>query len=320
MKQPRVACIGVGVIGSSWAVTFARGGCEVKLYDSAPAALERGLATIDAMLGRLSEGGASVRDCRARIQATPSLEAAVAGVDFVQESAREDLAIKRTVFAALDAHAPPSAVLASSTSEIPAARFTESLRGRARCLVAHPLNPPHLVPLVELCPSPWTTAATVATARRFFESVGQEPIVIHKELPGFVANRMQVAVIVEALRLVAEGYCSAEDVDRAMRRGLGMRWTLMGPLETNRLAHPDGYAEFIKEYWPTLHSIASTLEPGYQPPADIGERIERALAENLHGVSAADQAAWRDRSLIRLRALLDELGRPVTSVSSGDQR
>lgn len=262
------------------------------------------------MLARLRDVNPQSVDCRLRIQPAESLQSAVSNVDFVQESIREDIEAKRALFAELDTLTPPNVLLASSTSEIPPSQFTEKLPGRSRCFVAHPLNPPHLIPLVELCPSPWTAPSSLELAGRFFESIGQEPIVIHKELPGFIANRMQIAVIAEALRLVSEGYCSAEDVDRAMRRGLGMRWTLMGPLETNRLAASGGYGHFLKEYWPTLQSIAATLEPRYTPPADTGERIEQELARSMLGVSAVDQADWRDRSLIRLRVLLDELGRP----------
>jgi 3-hydroxyacyl-CoA dehydrogenase len=306
-----VACVGVGVIGSSWAIAFARAGCEVRLYDTSASALRNAFANIDQMLARLGEVTThSAAYCRPRIVAARTLQAALANVDFVQESIRENVGDKQAMFAELDALAPPNVLLASSTSEIPPSQFTETLAGRSRCFVAHPLNPPHLIPLVELCPSPWTSPSSLALARQFFESIGQEPIVIRKELPGFVANRLQVAVIAEALRLVAEGYCSAEDVDRAMRRGLGMRWTLMGPLETNRLAASGGYGHFFREYWPTLQSVASTLEPRYMPPSDIGDRIEQELALSMKGVSTADQADWRDRSLIRLRALLDELGRP----------
>jgi L-gulonate 3-dehydrogenase len=316
VNASRVACIGAGIIGSSWAVVFARAGCEVRVYDTSSSAMRAAFANIGRMLARLSSGtDRALVDCRRRIQAAPSLRAAVTDADFVQESIREDVGAKSAAFAELDALAPPNAVLASSTSEIPPSQFTERLVGRQRCLVAHPLNPPHVIPLVELCPSPWTSLSSLEAARRFFESIGQEPIVLRRELPGFIANRMQVAVIVEALRLVAEGYCKAEDLDRAMRRGLGMRWTLMGPLETGRLAASEGYAQFLKEYWRTLQNIAATLEPRYQPPSDTGDRIERELARSMPGVSSADQADWRDRSLIRLRALLDELGRPMPQQS-----
>jgi 3-hydroxyacyl-CoA dehydrogenase len=130
---------------------------------------------------------------------------------------------------------------------------------------------------------------------------------------------MQVAVIVEALRLVAEGYCSTEHVDLAMRRGLGMRWTLMGPLETNRVAASEGYAHFLEEYWQTLQSIAATLEPRYTPSAGTGARIEEELSKSMKGASPADQIVWRDRSLLRLRKLLDELGRPTPHLSGASQ-
>lgn len=314
MTTPRVACVGVGIIGTSWAALFARAGCEVRIYDASPEALRAAPVNIARMLADLGEAGtAGAAKCRQNIHVATSLQSAVADVDLVQESAREDLTTKRALFTELDAATRSETLLVSSTSEMPPSQFTHSLPGRARCLVAHPLNPPHLIPLVELCPSPWTSPASLEAARGFFLSVGQEPIVMRKELPGFVANRMQVAVIIEALRLVAEGYCSAADVDRAMRRGLGMRWTLMGPLATNRVAAAGGYGHFLREYWPTLQSIAATLDPCYMPPTGTGERIEEELAHSMPDVSAADQAAWRDRSLIRLRSLLEELGPPKSN-------
>src|SRR5207245_8407297 len=136
------------------------------------------------------------------------LETAVAGAGWVQENLPEIEAVKREVFALLDRCAAPDAVLASSTSAIPASRFTEPLAGRARCLVAHPVNPPHLVPIVELCGAPWTTPSTIDRARGILTDVGQVPIIVRREIDGFILNRLQGALLTEAMRLVSDGSVS----------------------------------------------------------------------------------------------------------------
>jgi len=308
MNTIRVGCIGSGVIGSSWAVTFARAGLSVAVYDVSLSARTAAESSIGRMLTVLSREGEirSLNEVRSRIRFVASVEEAASEATLVQESVREDLETKRILFAELDRVAPSNAILASSTSEIPSSQFTERLHGRARCLVAHPLNPPHLVPLVEICPSPWTDISVVSATRRFFDSVGQQPIVVQREIPGFIANRMQVAVIIEGVRLVAEGYCTPEDLDRAMSQGLGMRWTLMGPLATNRFAAPRGYEQFLNEYWHTLQSIAATLQPDYVPPPGTGHRIEEALKQ-ASGADTSEIMDWRDVALIRLARLLKEL-------------
>ena len=152
------------------------------------------------------------------------------------------------MFAALDALAPAAAVLASSTSAIPASQFTEALAGRARCLVAHPVNPPHLVPVVELCGAPWTAAATIERARAVMTEVGQVPIVVRRELDGFILNRLQGALLSEAMRLVGEGYVSPEDLDKTVAHGLGLRWSFMGPFATIELNAPGGVADYCARY------------------------------------------------------------------------
>ena len=152
----------------------------------------------------------------------------------MQENLPEEVAIKRTAFAELDRLASPDAILASSTSAIVASQFTADLAGRARCLVAHPVNPPHLVPVVELCGAPWTSEATLDRARVTMASLGQVPIVVRREIDGFVLNRLQGALLTEAMRLVADGVVAPDDLDKTMRDGLGLRWSFMGPLRNDR--------------------------------------------------------------------------------------
>ncbi len=164
-------------------------------------------------------------------------------------------------------------MLASSTSAIPASRFTEGLAGRARCLVAHPVNPPHLVPIVELCGAPWTAPATIARAERVFASVGQVPIVVRRELDGFVLNRLQGALLSEAMRLVGEGYVSADDLDKTVRDGLGLRWSFLGPMATIELNAPGRRSRLLR-------ALRRFLPPAYRRSGGAGRMGCRQRGES----------------------------------------
>ncbi len=166
----------------------------------------------------------------------------------VQENTPEDVETKRRVFAELDRLADPEAVLASSTSAILPSIFSEGLKGRGRCLVAHPINPPYLVPAVEIVPAPWTEREAVERAAALLEGAGHAPIVMAREIDGFVVNRLQGALLEEAFRLVADGYATTEDVDVAIREGLALRWSFMGPFETIDLNAPGGVRDYAERY------------------------------------------------------------------------
>ena len=163
------------------------------------------------------------------------------------------------IFAELDKLAPPDALLVSSTSAITASRFTETLPGRARCLVGHPVNPPHLVPLVELCGAPWTSPEAIDRARKIYREIGQVPVTINREIDGFVLNRLQGALLAEAFRLVGEGYISAEDLDHTVKDGLGLRWSFLGPFETIELNAPGGIPDYCARYTGFYKELASRL-------------------------------------------------------------
>jgi len=260
----KIAVIGTGLIGRAWAMVFARAGHEVALYDADPKALKTNLAVIRRALKDLRAAGI-VKEAPdkiyKRIRAATSLDDALAGADYAQENVSETLVAKKTIFAAMDMLARPGTILASSTSTIPASSFTKALKGRSRCLVAHPVNPPHLVPLVELCPSPWTSKRVLARARALHESVGQVPITVKKEIQGFILNRLQAAVLNEALSLYADGYASAADIDKTVRDGLGLRWSFMGPFETIDLNAPGGLADYAARYGQVIYEQVCSQAP-----------------------------------------------------------
>ena len=176
----------------------------------------------------------------------------------MQENAPERLDVKKAIFSELDRLAPQSAVLASSTSAILPSRFTEHLAHRHRCLVIHPINPPYLIPAAEVVPAPWTAPETVERARAFLVAAGQAPIVMKRELDGFVMNRMQGALLEEAFRLVADGFASVEDVDVGIREGLALRWSFMGPFETIDLNAPAGVRRLCRALPGHLRELCSS--------------------------------------------------------------
>ncbi|MBI4366888.1 MAG: 3-hydroxyacyl-CoA dehydrogenase, partial [Deltaproteobacteria bacterium] len=197
--MPRIAVIGAGLIGRSWAIVFARAGWEVALHDATSDEAERALAMVADGLAELQEHGL-VDDAKAvakMVRTSSSLAGALDGASFVQENTPETLDAKRAIFSGLDRLAAPNAILASSTSTIVASLFTEKLKGRHRCLVAHPVNPPHLVPLVELVGAPWTAPETIAQAKTIYEAVGQVPILVKREIEGFILNRLQAVLLSE---------------------------------------------------------------------------------------------------------------------------
>jgi len=301
--KTNAAMIGGGLIGRAWAMVFARAGWEVRLFDSVPA---QRAAAHDYMAASLAEQETyglvdDAARALARIAIVDRLEDAVADATWIQENLPEVLAAKRDVFGVLDRLALPSAIIASSTSALPASRFTEGLPGRARCRVAHPVNPPHLVPVVELCGAPWTAPETIARAREVMTAVGQTPVTIHGERDGFVLNRLQGALLSEAMRLVGEGVVSPEDLDRTVRDGLGLRWSFMGPFATIALNAPGGVDDYCARYGEFFRRLA--VDPA-RPSVwddDNAARVAAALGDPPDAAERDARMRWRDRRLLALR-------------------
>ena len=236
------------------------------------------------------------------MRGTRDLADALAGALHIQENTPEDLAMKRKVFAMLDGEAGADGVLASSTSALLPSRFTENLNGRHRCLVVHPINPPYLIPAAEVVPAPWTDPDVVERTAAFLRAAGHAPIVMRRELDGFVMNRMQGALLEEAFRLVAEGYASVEDVDIGIREGLALRWSFMGPFETIDLNAPGGVRDYAERYQRIYAEIFPTMQRRVDWSGAAMDTIERQRRSRLPAGSLADRQAWRDRRLMALAA------------------
>lgn len=302
----KTSIVGCGLVGRAWAISFARGGHEVALHDADGAAIEAALAFIDTALEQLAAydllDAQSVSDVRERISTSGDLAECLDGSAHVQESTYEDLAVKKAVFAELDALAAEETVLASSSSAILPSLFTEELAGRGRCLVAHPINPPYLVPAVEVVPAPWTLAEIRERTGEFLADIGQAPIMMKREIDGFVMNRLQGALLQEAFRLVAEGYASPGDVDVGIRRGLGLRWSFLGPFETIDLNAPGGARDYAERYEGLYRKLWGTQQHIVPWSGQVIDDIENALEKSLPREKLAERQLWRDRRLMALIA------------------
>jgi len=310
----KIAIIGSGLVGRSWAISFARAGHDAFLWDSQAGAAEAAVGYIAAILPDLEANdllrGSEPSAVLARLHLAETVEQALDGAVHCQESTPEDLAIKREVFARLDAAAGAETVLASSTSALLPSLFSEGLKGKDRCLVAHPVNPPYIIPATEVVPAPWTRPDVVETTAALMRQIGHAPVVMKKELDGFLINRLQGALLHEAFRLVAGGYAGTEDIDICLREGLALRWSFIGPFETIDLNAPEGVRDYVARYGPAFARLAE----GAKPIAWTGGVLDQVEAERraqLPAAALAARQAWRDRRLMALAAHKQEASREI---------
>jgi L-gulonate 3-dehydrogenase len=307
-SEVRVAAIvGAGVIGTAWAIAFSVAGWQVKLYDVSAIALDAARRTVRARLDDLSAAGLSAEEPSAaheRVSFHDDLASAVAGAILIQECTLEQLASKIEVFDKLDRLAPPNALLASSTSAIAGSQFLTGRGSSPRCFVAHPANPPYLLPIVELCATEQTSPHSIEAARQIYLTAGMAPVLLRREIDGFLLNRLQAAVVGEALQLVAQGYASPEDIDTVMTAGLGLRWAFLGPFATMHLNHPDGFAAYMQMFGETYRRLTTGLMAGEAWPDDLMDIVARSRDPGMPASTVREAQAWRDRRLMALRAHL----------------
>ena len=300
----KVAIVGTGLIGRSWSIVFARAGLEVWLWDPVEGAVSTAIKLIKEGLPSLAQEnlltGCSVEQVFGRVHASESLEDALDGADHLQESAPEWVEVKQELYSQIDRLVDPQTVLASSTSGIVASLFTENLSSRERCLVAHPINPPHLVPLVELVPTPWTAENVLKKTSTLMQQVNQAPILLNREIKGFVANRLQGALLAEAFRLVEDGICSVKDIDTSIAEGLGLRWSFMGPFETIDLNSPTGIRGYCKNFGSLYFELAQEqADPRFWGEALLA-KVEQERREDLSADKLLDRQHWRNQRLALL--------------------
>jgi 3-hydroxyacyl-CoA dehydrogenase len=298
-----IAVIGTGLIGRSWALVFARAGFSVSLWDAHPPAVTAAMEFIARRLPELAAHGLlqdrTEAEMLSLLSPAATLGEALAGADYVQENGPERVEDKQALFARMDALTPPGAILASSTSAIRASAFTEGLAGRARCLVAHPVNPPYLIPLVELSPAPWTAPETVTRAGELLRQAGMVTAVVKREINGFILNRLQAALLTEALHLVEEGIADPADIDATMKDGLGLRWAFMGPFETIDLNAPGGLVDYCARYGGSFRQMMEESGAPSWSPATI-EMLNAAQRARIPAEAHTARQEWRDRRLMAL--------------------
>jgi 3-hydroxyacyl-CoA dehydrogenase len=296
----RVAVIGTGVIGASWAAYFLARGLDVAATDPSPGAESRLRDDVARAWPALTQLGLDPSASPERLRFTDELEAALADADFVQENGPEREDAKRDLFRRLGAATPPDVILASSSSGYGPSVFQDSARHPVRVLVGHPFNPPHLIPLVEVVGGRQTSDAAIEAAMAFYAAIGKRPIRIRKELVGHVVNRIQAALWREAFHLVETGAVSVAEVDAAIAHGPGLRWALMGPCLLNHLSGGEGgLAHTLEHLGPLMERMWADLgDPCLTP--ELKRRLVTGIEDELSEADREAMLAERDRLLVGL--------------------
>jgi len=300
----RVAVIGTGVIGASWAALFLARGLDVTANDVAPGAEERLRRYIDDAWPALEELGLAEGASPSRLRFSTELPAAVDGAQLVQENGPERIDFKRSLYGQLDALLQPSAIIASSSSGLTMSEIQKGCAAHPeRCVIAHPFNPPHLIPLVELVGGERTSEETIRQVTAFYTGLGKRTIRLHKEVPGHVANRLQAALWREMVYLISEGVVSVADADAAVCWGPGLRWGLMGPTLLFHLGGGQGgIAHFFEQFTGPMTAWWKVLGTP-QLDADLQRRVIEGVLEEAGKRSLTELAGARDRMLMGLLAL-----------------
>ncbi|GAA4882869.1 3-hydroxyacyl-CoA dehydrogenase NAD-binding domain-containing protein [Saccharopolyspora cebuensis] len=300
----RVACIGAGVIGGGWVAHFLARGYQVTAWDPAPDFEPKLRRLVDAAWPALVELGLADGADRANLTIAATLPEAVADAEFVQESAPEDLGLKQDLLARLDAATPPGVVISSSTSGYGMTEMQSGCTRPERLVVGHPFNPPYLIPLVEVVGGERTERWAVDWASAFFEVAGKSVITMDREVPGFIANRLQEAIWREALHMVANGEATVEQIDSSITEGPGLRWPLFGPCLTFHLAGGEGgMAHMLDHFGPSLKSPWTRLEAP-ELTDELRDRMVEGCETASDGRDIAELVADRDRAVIAvLRAV-----------------
>ncbi|ETF01234.1 3-hydroxybutyryl-CoA dehydrogenase [Advenella kashmirensis W13003] len=302
-----IAIVGAGTIGSSWAALFLAHGYHVVVSDPAADVQANTQTLIDSAWETLRELG-KVRDesCRHNLRFEADLDKALAGVDFVQENAPEREDFKIALFAKMDAILPEQVIIASSSSGLLVSRMQSQCRFPQRCVLGHPFNPPHVIPLVEVVGGEHTSEATIERTLNFYRAVGKHPIRLNREIAGHIANRLQAAVWREVMHLVNENVASVQDIDAAMSKGPGLRWAILGPQMVFDLAGGQaGLAHLIDHLQPAIESWMDDLGNPRMTP-QLRQRMIEGTQQAKEGQSFEALLRKRDRHLIDILKSLDD--------------
>jgi carnitine 3-dehydrogenase len=301
-----VACVGAGVIGGGWVAYFLARGYRVVAWDPAEDAEPRLRHLVEAAWPALTDLGLAEGATIANLTVEPDLAAACGQADFVQESAPEDLDLKRSLLADIDAVTPDHVVISSSTSGSGMSEMATRAAHPDRLVVGHPFNPPYLIPLVEVVGGTQTSPETVAWASEFFRHAGKSVITLDREVPGFIANRLQEALWREALHMIQAGEATVDQIDASITQGPGLRWALQGPMLTFHLAGGQGgMAHMLDHFGPSLRSPWTRLDAP-DLTRQLRDTVVAGCEQEAAGRTIDDLTAERDRGVI---AILRALGR-----------
>lgn len=298
-----VGVIGGGLIGASWAAIFSKSGFNVFVYDPYPDVFDTYESRVTSFLEELKtiDETINVEESLNRINANVTIEDLCSNVEYIQESAPEILSVKQELFAKLDNLAPEEVVIGSSSSAMPISSITQNLKGQHRCIITHPANPPHLIPCVEICPGENTSNRTIEKTKEIFTASGASIVNVKKEIDGFILNRLQGALLNEAMRLYSDGYASSDEIDATIRDGLGLRWAFMGPFETIDLNAPGGIKDYISRYGPIFVEMAKNQTKIPDWSEEAGKKLELERRKILSHDKLEDRAKKRNQLLKSLR-------------------
>uniref|UniRef100_A0A0B7AUV1 3-hydroxyacyl-CoA dehydrogenase NAD binding domain-containing protein n=1 Tax=Arion vulgaris TaxID=1028688 RepID=A0A0B7AUV1_9EUPU len=310
--KEKISVIGSGLIGQCWAMIFAGGGYTVSIYDIYPEQVSKALENVKINLAEYESQGCIRGNLSAQAQidlisGSSNLEECLQGAIYVQECVPESVELKKKVFEQIDPYITKDMVVATSSSCIGVSQFACDLKNRHQTLVAHPVNPPYFIPLVEIVPGPWTLPEVTAKTKSLLEAVGQSPVTLSHEVPGFALNRIQYSIINECWNMYKDGLLSASDIDKVMVDGLGPRYAFIGPLETMHL-NADGIVDYCKRYAQGAYNVSATLTP---PPilydVPTAENVLKEIQETISLDKVPERRAWRDHHLAALAALKKQL-------------
>jgi 3-hydroxypropionate dehydrogenase (NADP+) len=307
----KVACIGAGLIGQEWATLFSSRGLEVVLQDLSETVLEKSIRGIRSNLQFLEKSKllrkGETKAALKRIEINRVIGEAVGQADYVQESVPDDYDVKRRVFREMDAAAPDHAVLASSSSGLLMTEIQKVTRRPRRCVLVHPVLPVYLIPLVEIVGGAQTSSETLTAAHDFMKNLGKVPVLLRREVSGYIVNRLQAALLREAVDLVDKDVASAEDVDKAFRMGIGLRDPLIGPFLRIHVAG-GGVERFIKNFSQSYRHRWETMETWTSIPPSAAEKIVRGVREMevVRKKTLEEIKSWRDEMLVKLLKLMHE--------------
>ncbi|MFO1035748.1 MAG: 3-hydroxyacyl-CoA dehydrogenase NAD-binding domain-containing protein [Geminicoccaceae bacterium] len=303
MIVQKAALVGGGVIGAGWAARFAQNGIDVAIFDPDPEAGRK----VDTVMGlaRAARERLGLPDKGGKVSFAGSVADAVQGADFVQESAPEREDLKRRLFAEIDAVAPPEVIVASSTSGLLPSRLQADMKHPERLVVGHPFNPVYLLPLVEICGGDRTSAGTKERAAAFYATLGMKPLMIRKEIDGFVADRLMEALWREALHLVNDGVATTEEIDAAISYGCGLRWSIFGTFLVYRIAGGEGgMRHFMAQFGPTLQLPWTKLMDVPELNDELLDKIAKQSDQQAAGRSIRDLERLRDECLVDILKVL----------------